>query len=85
MSEDDSPLVQVRRDEPGAEQASKVGGAQNLTATRYKKVCTKVDIFLRDRRVAMDEELVDVIHCNKDEEEEDHSHSEFSDDENEDL
>lgn len=78
-------LVAVRRDEPGAEQASKIGGAQNLTATRYKKVCTKVDIFLRDRRVAMDEELVDIIHCHQDEEEDDYSSNEFSDDENEDL
>ena len=55
-------IVAVRRDEEGAEQASELGGAQNLTASRYKKICTKVDIYLRDCRVATDDELKSIHH-----------------------
>lgn len=79
-------IVAVRREEEGAEQASKLGGAQNLTATRYKKICTKVEIYLKEHRVATDEELATVVHIdssddisNDDMEEEDFS------DEHEDL
>jgi hypothetical protein len=61
-------IVRVRRDEAAAEQASILGGAQNLTATRYKRICTKVEIYLRDRRIATDEELAGIRH---DEEEDD--------------
>jgi len=63
-----SYIVRVRRDEAAAEQASILGGAQNLTATRYKRICTKVEIYLRDRRIATDEELAGIRH---DEEEDD--------------
>jgi len=62
-----SYIVAVRRDEEGAEEASKLGGAQNLNASRYKKICTKVDIYLRDRRIATDVELAD-IHDEEDDE-----------------
>jgi hypothetical protein len=55
-------IVAFRRDEEGAEEATKLGGAQNLTATRYKKICTKVDIYLRDRRIATDVELAEIHH-----------------------
>jgi hypothetical protein len=75
-------IIAVRRDEEGAEQATKLGGAQNLTASRYKKICTKVDIYLRDRRIATDEELAHILHGN--EEEDDDDISVFSD-EREDL
>jgi hypothetical protein len=68
-------IVRVRRDEAAAEQASLLGGAQNLTATRYKRICTKVEIYLRDRRVATDEELAGIRH----EEEEDDDESVMSD------
>ena len=56
----------VRREEEGADQATELGGAKNLTASRYKKICTKVDIYLRDHRIATDQELRDVIHANED-------------------
>ena len=75
-------ITAVRREEDGAEQASKLGGAQNLIATRYKKICTKVDIYLKERRVATDEELTTVVHIDDDEEEEEDD--DFSD-EREDL
>ena len=68
-------IVRVRRDEAAAEQASLLGGAQNLTATRYKRICTKVEIYLRDRRVATDEELAGIRHA----EEEDDDESVMSD------
>ena len=61
-------IVSVRRDELGAKQACELGGANNLTGTRYKRICTKVEIYLRDRRVATDEELAGIRH---DEEEDD--------------
>ena len=53
-------LVRVRRNKAGAEDATKLSGAQNLTATRYKRISTKVDIYLRDKRIAADEELNDI-------------------------
>lgn len=78
-------IVSVRREEPGAEQASKLGGAQNLTATRYKKICTKVEIYLKERRVATDEELTTVVHNDSnDDVEEEYEDDNFSE-EREDL
>ena len=59
-------IVAVRRNEQGAEEATKLGGAQNLTATRYKKICTKVDIHLRYHRMVMDDEVADIFHDNDD-------------------
>jgi hypothetical protein len=59
----------VRREEEGAEQATELGGAQNLSASRYKKICTKVDIYLRDRRIATDLELAHILHGNEENEE----------------
>jgi len=58
----------VRREEEGSEQATELKGAQNLTATRYKKICTKVDIYLRDHRIATAAELADIIHAYEDDE-----------------
>jgi len=61
----------VRREEEGADQATELGGAKNLTASRYKKICTKVDIYLRDHRIATDVELAHILHANEEAEEED--------------
>ena len=58
----------VRREEEGADQATELGGAQNLSASRYKKICTKVDIYLRDHRIATDAELAHILHANEDDE-----------------
>ena len=55
-------IVMVRRHEIGAEDAVKMAGAQNLTATRYKRICVKVDIYVRERRLASDLELASVVH-----------------------
>lgn len=79
-----SYIVAVRRDEEGAKQATELGGAKNLTASHYKKVCTKVDIYLRDHRIATDEELKQIIHENEEEDDNDDDNSVFSD-EREDL
>jgi len=50
-------MVAVRRNEEGAEEACKIAGAQNLTPARYKKICIKVTIYLRDHRLATEDEL----------------------------
>jgi len=55
-------ISMVRKNEPEAEQAVKLDGANNLTATRYLRICTKVDIYLRDRRIATDAELQAFVH-----------------------
>jgi hypothetical protein len=55
-------IAMVRRYEIGAEEAVKMAGAQNLTATRYKRICVKVDIYVRERRLASDLELASVVH-----------------------
>ena len=69
MSESDSIcqkwatyMAMVRRHEIGAEEAVKMAGAQNLTATRYKRICVKVDIYVRERRLASDLELANHHH-----------------------
>jgi hypothetical protein len=61
-------MVAVRRNEEGAEEAYKIGGAQNLTSARYKKICNKVDIYLKDHRLATDDELNASIHSQEDDE-----------------
>jgi len=55
-------LVAVRKNEPHAEEASHVAGAHNLTASRYKRIGTKIGIYVRERRLATEEELLNVVH-----------------------
>lgn len=55
-------IVKFRRAEEGAADATKLGGAQNLTARRYKQMCLKVDIYLRENRLATDYELNHLVH-----------------------
>jgi len=54
-------ISQVRQN-VHAEDASKLSGAQNLTATRYKRICAKVEIFLNEDRLATDAEMEDIYH-----------------------
>jgi hypothetical protein len=67
-------LTRVRRGEARAEDAAKLAGAQNLTATRYRRISTKVAIYLAEDRIATDEELKQIP-------EEDSEQSELSDEE----
>lgn len=53
-------LVRVRRGEAQAKDASKLTGAQNLTAARYRRISTKVAIYLAEDRIATDEELKQI-------------------------
>jgi len=39
-----------------------MGGAQNLTATRHKKICKKVEIYMNDGRLASELELSKYVH-----------------------
>lgn len=55
-----SYLVRVRRGEARAEDASTLSGAQNLTATRYRRISTKVAIYLAEDRIATNEELQQI-------------------------
>lgn len=54
-------MIAVRQ-HPDAEEASSISGAQNMTATRHKRVSTKVSIYLSDQRFASKEELRDITH-----------------------
>jgi len=63
-------LTAVRTERPLAEEAIKLGGAQNLTANRYKRVCAKVHIYLTENRIATDEELKPIVHDTTSEEDE---------------
>ncbi len=49
--------IQFVRTLDGAVDAIKLSGAQNLNQTRYKRLSLKVDIYLRDGRLATDAEL----------------------------
>ena len=59
-------IVRVRRNEENAEDASKMGGAQNLTATRYKRIGVKIDIFMTSNRIATEAELAVHVHPDED-------------------
>jgi hypothetical protein len=62
-------LVAVRQ-HPDAAEASAISGAQNMTATRHKRVSAKVDIYLSERRFASKEELKGIRHEDDEEGEE---------------
>jgi len=55
-------IVAVRRGDDHAEDASKLSGAQNLTATRYCRICAKVNIYMSEKRIASDNELLAYVH-----------------------
>ena len=55
-------IVSVRREEPHAEEASIISGAQNLNPNLLKKISTKVDIYLRDNRIATKDEMDRITH-----------------------
>lgn len=65
-------LVIARRDKV-AEEVLKMSGGQNMNATRHKRICAKVDIYLRENRNAAKEE---VAHLHHDSDSEDESTSE---------
>ena len=69
-------ISQVRQNVLSAEDASKLSGAQNLTATRYKRICAKVEIFLTENRLATDAEMEDIYHQTDDVKEEEHTEEE---------
>jgi hypothetical protein len=54
-------ILSVRRNEPMAEDASKITGAQNLNPTKLKRICVKVEIFVKEGRLMSDEELKAII------------------------
>jgi hypothetical protein len=67
-------IAKVRQGIVGAEDATKITGAQNLTATRHKKVCKKVAIYMEENgRLALDSELADCVHIASEEDDDDDS------------
>ncbi len=54
-------MVAVRQ-HPDAAEASAISGAQNMTATRHKRVSAKVSIYLTEGRFASKEELSGIKH-----------------------
>ena len=77
-------LIRYREGDELAPQAITLKGAQNLTATRYMRMSTKVDIYLRDNRIATENEIAALNHINDSDDEEDDNLSIISD-EREDL
>lgn len=63
-------IVRVRRGDALAEEATKISGAQNLTATRYKRISMKVEIYMNENRLATEHELNQFVHPEDEEEEE---------------
>jgi hypothetical protein len=55
-------IARVRQGVENAEDAVKISGAQNLTATRYKRISEKVRIFIEDNRLAGEHELNAIVH-----------------------
>ncbi len=55
-------ISRVRRGDENAEEASIITGAQNLNPTLLKKISTKVDIYLRDNRIATEVEMRTIVH-----------------------
>lgn len=65
-------IAAVRRGDENADAASKfTNGAQNLTATKYRRICMKVSIFMNDNRLASDQEIVGFTHIDSEEDSED--------------
>lgn len=61
-------IAAVRRGDALAEDASLLSGAQNLTATRYCRVCAKINIYMNEHRIAGENELLPFTHIDDDEE-----------------
>lgn len=60
-------IVKLRQKVVNVDEAIKLtGGAQNLNATRYKRISKKVDIFLNENRLASETELKQYIHEEED-------------------
>lgn len=53
-------LVKVRKNEPYAEQASEVKGAQNLNESKLKKVSRRVSFYLKEGRLPIDENDIET-------------------------
>lgn len=64
-------ISRVRQGMENAEEAVKITGAQNLTATRYKRISEKVRIYMEENRLAGDHELNALVHPQDDESVED--------------
>jgi hypothetical protein len=55
-------IARIRQGVENAEEATKLAGAQNLTATRYRRISEKVRIFMEENRLAGDHELNAIVH-----------------------
>lgn len=66
-------IARVRQGAENAEDAVKISGAQNLTATRYKRISEKVRIYLEENRLAGEHELNAIVHPVMEEEDEEGS------------
>ena len=56
-------LVRVRGGHENAEEAIVIPGAQNLTADKLRKKSYKVDVFMRENRLATEAELKEIKHA----------------------
>jgi len=72
-------IATVRRGDEFAEDASLLSGAQNLTATRYCRICAKVNIYMNEHRIASENELLPFTHIDYETEDEYENISEVED------
>jgi len=56
-------IVRVRNGVANGEEAIEIMGAQNLTSDKLKRKCHKVDVFMRENRLATEMELIEVRHA----------------------
>jgi hypothetical protein len=64
-------IQSVREGKEGAEEAVKISGAQNLTASRYLKISKKVEIFMNQKRLATEVELSQYVHLDENDDDDD--------------
>jgi hypothetical protein len=55
-------IAALRREDGQAKEAIHLLGAQNLTATRHRRIAAKVTIFMKEKRIATDDELSSIVH-----------------------
>lgn len=58
-------LVKVRNNEPYANEAINISGAQNLTCDKLKRISEKVHIYITQNRIALKDELTTYRHIDE--------------------
>ena len=73
-------LIQKRQDITNSKEATKIPGAQNITATKLKRVCTQVQMYLDEARLLTTTELNEICHIDIENDDDDDDESEEDND-----